>query len=85
MTALSLEKLREFVITLFNAPKSSLENPSYSHRSGSRSILAISHGQLDDWMSVRATGRSLRTQEKEDSSTFARTFSGSMMKSSAIG
>ena len=28
LTALTLEQLREFLITLFQAPKSSLENPS---------------------------------------------------------
>ena len=39
LTALTLEQLREFVITLFHAPNSPLENPSYSDRTGSRSLL----------------------------------------------
>ena len=50
LTALTHEQLKEFVITLLHASKSSLENPSYSHRSRcSRSLLALSHGQLDEY------------------------------------
>ena len=34
LTALTLQQLRDFLITLFHAPKSSLENPSWSQRTG---------------------------------------------------
>ena len=39
LTALTLEQLREFLITLFHAPKSSLENPSWAHKSGLLKVL----------------------------------------------
>ena len=45
---LTLEQLRDFVITLFHAPKSSLESPSCAHWAGSLSFIAISHGELDE-------------------------------------
>ena len=45
LTALTLQRLREFLITLFHAPKSSLENPSWAHKSGPRSLISISYGE----------------------------------------
>ena len=81
LTALALEQLRGFVITLFHAPKSSLDNPSYSHRSGSRPLFALSHGQLSEYDHWALN----ETQKKKDSLTFVRTSSATMMRSSAIG
>ena len=49
LTALTLQKLREFLITLFHASKSSLENPSWAHKSGPRSFISISYGELDQY------------------------------------
>ena len=80
LTALTVEELRGFVVTLLHAPKSS--EPSLPHRSGSRSRLALSHGQVDEYEGHWVL---MRMQEKKDSSTFARTSSGSMTRSSAIG
>ena len=37
LTDLTLHQLRDFLITLFHAPQSSLENTSWSHKSGPRS------------------------------------------------
>ena len=39
LTALTVDHLREFLITLFHAPKSSLENPNWAHKSGPRSLV----------------------------------------------
>ena len=54
---MALVMARGFVIT---APKLSLENPSYSHRSGARSFLALSCGPLDEdeghWVLDEDTG-----------------------------
>ena len=47
LTALTLQQLREFLITLFHAPKSSLENPCWAHKSGPRSFISTSYGELD--------------------------------------
>ena len=47
LTALTLHQLRDFFITLFHAPKSSLENPSWAHKSGPRSFR--DGGQQDGW------------------------------------
>ena len=49
LTALTLLQLRDFLITLFHAPKSSLENPSWSQRTGPRSFVSISYGELDQY------------------------------------
>ena len=49
LTDLTLQQLSDFLITLFRAPKSSLENPSWSHRSGPRSFVSISYGELDQY------------------------------------
>ena len=46
-TALTVDQLREFLITLLHAPKSSLENLSWAHKSGPRSFIAISYSELD--------------------------------------
>ena len=42
LTMLTVDQLREFLITLFHAPKSGLENPSWAHKTGPRSFIAIS-------------------------------------------
>ena len=44
LTDLTWHQLRDFLITLFHAPKSSLENPSWAHKSGPRSFVSISYG-----------------------------------------
>ena len=49
LTDLTLHQLRDFLITLFHAPKSSLENPSWSHKSGPRSFVSISYGELGQY------------------------------------
>ena len=40
LTDLTLRQLRDFLITLFHAPKSSLENPIWPHKSGPRSFVS---------------------------------------------
>ena len=49
LTALTVDQLREFLITLFHAPKTSLENPSWMRKTGSGSFIATSHGELDEY------------------------------------
>ena len=49
LTDLTLHQLRDFHITLLHAPKSSLENPSWAHKSGPRSFVSISYGELDQY------------------------------------
>ena len=60
LTALTVDQLREFLMTLFHAPKSSFENPSWAHKSGPRSFIAISYGELDQyeghWVQDEFTG-----------------------------
>ena len=80
LTDLTLRQLRDFLITLFHAPKSSLENPSWAHKTGPRSFLSISYGELDQhvgfWMRPSAMRVSLMSM---------RTSSGSTMRTSASG
>ena len=70
MTALTLRQLRDFLITLFHAPKSRLENPSWAHKSGPRSFVSISYGELDqyegDWVQDEITGDEGFLDEHED-------------------
>ena len=70
LTDLTLQQLRDFLITLFHAPKSSLENPSWSHKSGPRSFLSISYGELDQyeghWVCDETTGDEGFLDEHED-------------------
>ena len=49
LTALTVDLLRAFPISLFHAPKSSLENCSWAHKAGARSLIATSHGELDQY------------------------------------
>ena len=70
LTDLTLRQLRDFLITLFHAPKSSLENPSWSHKSGPRSFVSTSHGELDQceghWVLDETTGDEGFLDEHED-------------------
>ena len=70
LTALTLYQLRDFLITLFHAPKSSLENPSWAHKSGPRSLVSISYGELDQyeghWVQDETTGDEGFLDEHED-------------------
>ena len=70
LTGLTLQQLREYLITLFHAPKSSLENPSWSHKSGPRSFVSISYGELDQyeghWVCDETTGDEGFLDEHED-------------------
>ena len=42
LTDLTLHQLRDFLVRLFHAPKSSLENPSWAHKSGPCSFVSTS-------------------------------------------
>ena len=70
LTDLTLQQLRNYLITLFHAPKSSLENPSWSHKSGPRSFVSISYGELDQyeghWVCDETTGDEGFLDEHED-------------------
>ena len=70
LTDLTLHQLRDFLIALFHAPKSSLENPSWAHKSGPRSFLPISYGELDQyeghWVLDETTGDEGFLDEHED-------------------
>ena len=67
---LTLRHLRDFLITLFHAPKSSLENLSWAHKSGPRSFVSISYGELDQyeghWVLDETTGDEGFLDEHED-------------------
>ena len=60
LTAITVQQLREFLIALFHAPKSSLKNPSWTPKTGSRSFIATSHCELDEceghWVQDADTG-----------------------------
>ena len=70
LTDLTLHQLRDFLITLFHAPKSSLENPSWSNKIGPRSFVSISYGELDQceghWVLDETTGDEGFLDEHED-------------------
>ena len=70
LTDLTLRQLRDFLMTLFHAPKSSLENPSWSHKSGPRAFVSISYGELDQyeghWVLDETTGDEGFLDEQED-------------------
>ena len=68
LTALTLDQLREFLITLFRAPKSGLENPSWAHKSGPRSFIATSYvNQYEGhWVQDEYTGDEGFLDEHED-------------------
>ena len=78
LTALTVDQLREFLVTLFQVPKSSLENPSWAHKSGPRSILPCH-------MAMEGTGFRMSSQAMKSSSMTVMTFSGCATKSSASG
>ena len=71
LTTLTVDQLREFLITLVHASESSLDNPSWTHKTGSRSLMAISsHGELDEyeghWILDANTGEEGSLDEHED-------------------
>ena len=70
LTDLTLHQLRDFLITLFRAPKSSLGNPSWAHKSGPQSFVSISYGELDQyeghWVLDETTGDEGFLDEHED-------------------
>ena len=82
LTALTVDQLREFLITLIHAPKSSLENPSSAHMSGPRSFIAISYVVLTNMKDI---GFRTSSQVMRAFSTSMRISSGSMTTSSAFG
>ena len=57
-------------VPLFHAPKSSLENPSWSQKTGPRSFVSISYGELDQyeghWVCDETTGDEGFLDEHED-------------------
>ena len=53
LTALAVDQLREFLITLIHAPKSSLENPSWRTSQDPDRSLPL---HMANWMSMKATG-----------------------------
>ena len=55
LAALTVDQRCEFLITLFHAPKPSLDNPSWAHKSGPRSLIAISHGPMYYWTNMKNT------------------------------
>ena len=70
LTDFTLHQLRDFLITLFHAPKSSLANPSWSRKSGPRSFVSISYGEPDQyeghWVCDENTGDEGFLDEHED-------------------
>ena len=70
LTALTLHQLRDFLITLFHAPKSSLEIPAGLTSLGPRSLVSISYGELDQyeghWVQDEITGDEGFLDEHED-------------------
>ena len=70
LTALTLQQLRDFLITLFHAPKSSLESPSWSQKTGPRSFVSISYGEHDQyeghWVCDETIGEEGFLDEHED-------------------
>ena len=83
LTALTVDQLREFLITLFHAPKSSLKNPSWARKPRARSLIASSHGELGQYEGHLWFKTS--TQVMKASLMSMRTSSGCMTKSSACG
>ena len=70
LATLTLQQLRELLTTLFHAPKSSLENPSWARKSGPRSLISISYGELGQyeghWVQDELTGDEGFLDEHED-------------------
>ena len=62
--------MRDFLTALFHGPKSSLENPSWARKSGPRSFVSTSHGELDHyeghWVQDEITGDEGFLDEHED-------------------
>ena len=67
---MTLHQLRDFLTTLFHAPKSSLENRRWVHKSGPRSFVSISYGELGQyeghWVQDETTGDEGFLDEHED-------------------
>ena len=82
LTALTLEQLRESIITIFHSPKSSLENPNYSHRAGYLFLLPC---PMVSWTSVKGTGSSMKKLVRKDASTSAWMSSSDTTKIKASG
>ena len=74
--------LHQFLITLFHAPKSSLENPNWSHKSGPRSFVSISYENLTNTKDI---GYVTRLLEMKASLMSTRISSGCMTRISASG
>ena len=71
LTALTVDQLREFLITLFHAPKSSLENP------GPLTSQAPEHSlpfHMAFWASMKGTGFRMNSRATSVSSTTMRTY-----------
>ena len=82
LTALAVDQLRAFLITLVRAPVSSLEHPSWTRKTGPRWFIATSDGELDKYEGHRAR---MRTPARKASLMSMRTFFGSTTRINAIG
>ena len=80
---MTLRQLHGFLTTLFHAPKSSLENPSWAHKSGPSSLVSTSY-ELDQYV-MKDTGYSMRPLETRGSLMSTKTSSGCVMRTSASG
>ncbi len=67
---LTMENLRELLINLLCAPRSSLGNPTYSSSGGQHTFLVLDQGDLEGWPGFWAqeeeTGEEAFLQDDED-------------------
>ena len=84
LTDLTLQQLRDFLMTLFHAPMSSLENPSWSHKSGPRSFVSTSYGELDQyeghWPGMKASLMSTRMYNEDQCFWMKYAFQGKSLR-----